>query len=395
LITATAAFINIPKIKKFTPENAYSAMVGLHRALETYLKDRDYQPDVLSAMTGGILLVPDHSNIYIHNDLAGLADLWFGMGIPVRMGVVHGEIEVIIDVDGNKNAVGELLNVAARLATQKDKPGCLLHQSYLDFTQGIIGNDSLVRQGKFVAISGKSHDVAKMRALQLNAASFPTATDSKRIQVGDVQINGPVNAVAIAYDLPQFSAGDRSELSKRVRSVADAFSTFRAEGFLNETLYFSPGGDGGIIVLQTKKREGYEAAERIAQLLQVESQGRHEQVQAVSRIGLHYGPVYLYNNAVQLVRPTGQVCFVADSLASDLAVSTIPREMVVFSEAFIDIAAEGSKEFFRLNYEEISQLQEGPAKGLRRFVKRANTSEATQEVPIGSLGKRQGSWEPQ
>jgi hypothetical protein len=396
-ITATTAFINIPHLKQWPPDTAYRAIVGLHRVLRKRLAAQIGQGlDILSALTGAIVVVPDGANLYLHRHLSSLGAGWCKMGIPVRVGVAHGEIEVLSDVDGWMNVIGDGVNVAARLASRRDRPGCVLHRSYLDSIKGVVDNGSFLKGSRSVSLSGKAHDQQKMRGLWIAPEVFETVRHLDEVLLPKYPARPPVNSVALGYDLPQFSGGDRSELSKRFRSVVDVFNTIRSEGQLgpSSSLHFSPGGDGGVIVLQAEKRSGYQLAERLAKLLQIESAGRDDRIHVRTRIGVHYGPVYLYTNAVGVLRPIGHVCFVADAIASDQTSVGSSSRSVVFSEAFLDIVTDGSREYFVREFEELPALSGGPAKNIKRFVRREIAAKP-EDALYKRLVQRRGSWEPE
>ena len=142
------------------------------------------------------------------------------------------------------------------------------------------------------------------------------------------------------------------------------------------------------------RRAGYHAAERILTRLDVESKGRSSQIQVLTRIGIHYGPIQLYKNAAGVLRPTGTVCFVADAIASDRSPREVNGSSVVFSEAFRDLVGEGNTDFFTEAFEELPPLQKGPAKGLRRFIRRRLLDREPKVALYKTVVKRPESWEP-
>ena len=231
--TATVVFVGIPGIKGWPSLLAYRGIAGLHHALRQTLRrhpSAKASVHVLSSLTGAILIIPDGTDFYAHRYLKALAVAWCAQGIPVRAGVVHGEIELLSDVDGLVNAVGEPINVAARIAVKGKKPGCVLEDGYLDFAGAV----SDFGKGKRVSLKGKSHDRGRIRGVQLKAQDFLSlAKVIQRRLPAFAERPEPVNGVALGYDLPKFSAGDRAELSKRFRAVADAFSSLKAEGKLS------------------------------------------------------------------------------------------------------------------------------------------------------------------
>src|ERR1700733_5004843 len=113
VVTATAVFANIRRLKEWDADTAYRALVGLHQAIRTYFgREIGNRLSVLSSLTGAIIIVPDASNLFIHQHLQRLGVLWSELGIPVAAGVARGELEVLADVDGVLNAIGQPLNIA-------------------------------------------------------------------------------------------------------------------------------------------------------------------------------------------------------------------------------------------------------------------------------------------
>jgi class 3 adenylate cyclase len=397
VITATIAFINIPRLKLLPHTTAYRAVLGLHRALRQCLgPEMGTRLDVLSALTGAIVVVPDSSSLYIHERLTQLGRGWVAKGIPVRVGVAHGEIEILSDVDHMMNAIGEPLNIAARLATLKAGSGCILHRSYLDSMGSAIDNASFLVGSRKVELAGKVHDTQVMAGRRIDAPAFPRMESIDDDLLPKIRrAPSTINGVALGYDLPQFSAGDRSALSKRFRSITDVFDTLRSEQRLDSSspIYFSPGGDGGVLLVKATKQEGFMLAERLTRLLNLESADRDKKIQVVTRIGVHYGAVTLYENASRVLRPTGPVCFIADAVASDQKPGDAAFRGVVITEAFVDAAGDGSRELFACDFEELPSLPKGPAKGIRRFVRRGERN-LSKDPLFARLTSGPGSWEP-
>ena len=133
--------------------------------------------------------------------------------------------------------------------------------------------------------------------------------------------------------------------------------------------YFSPGGDGGILVLtQISQADAYAVANDLAKLLSIESDHHTSMTKVQSRIGLHYGQVALYENAEGLLRPTGLDLFVADEIAGD----DVARQGtgVVFTEPLKESIGEGSIKDFDREFEELPALHHGPAAHIKRFRRR-------------------------
>lgn len=393
ILTATVVFVNIPDLRNWSSETAYAAMVGLHNAIASHFGRRiNTKVQVFSTLTGAIIVMPDASNLYAHDHLTDLGRRWVSFGIPVRVGVVHGEVEVLRDVDDLLNIVGSPVNTAARIAVLRDESAGILHKTYIAFSQSCTNITAFLQGSRAVTLRGKSHDREPIRGVQLVRRIFPTIA---KVRIDRLpRLASPtksVNGVAIGYDLPRFSAGDHSEISKRFRGIRAVFDALKAEGQVGSSsrLLFAPGGDGGILVLPTAKRSGFQSAERLARLLQIESTDRRTETTVLSRIGLHYGAVNLYRNAAGVLRPTGRTCLIADSIASDRPADG----RIVLSEVFRDIAGEGNREIFEQEYEELPPLRKGPAADIQRYTRRS-MNKSGDDPWLKKLLALRASWEP-
>jgi hypothetical protein len=193
-----------------------------------------------------------------------------------------------------------------------------------------------------------------------------------------------LNPYIIAYDLPSFSAGDMTELSKRFRSVRDVIRDVKQNEAFPHTFYFSPGGDGGILVLQGEVQKTpriyVETAFRLIKALEIESDYKDSRIAVKSRVGIHYGDIYLYESADGQARPTGLNCFIADAIASD----KLAREkggIVITEQIKGIIEAQYGMDRFNQEYEE---LQPVPHQNVKRYVKKIENSQDSPD-PINTM----------
>ena len=371
VLTATVAFLHIHTLKEQDANTVLRSMKAMHAVLAKLTTTQPIR--VLSALTGAILVLPDRAGVAttpIHRLLARVGTDLSLSGLPVRVGVTRGELEALIDVDDQINLIGQPMNLAARLATARENDGCLYHASYADFASAYVarGNDPLAPgKGVQAAATGKPHDATILcwtapafRALSIfDISKLPQLTGRQKNESG----------VILAYDLPRFSAGDRAQLRSRFRGVVDALKRIRKkEGLGKSAFIFSPGGDGGLMLLRLEKELGYEIATQLVRLLRIETDNKSASAGVESRVGLHYGSVSVYRTAKSLQRPTGPACFIADALAND---STAGKSGVIISGELVDIVSGGSMADFNRNYIGLARLPDGPAKGIARYAKRS------------------------
>jgi hypothetical protein len=397
-ISASVVFFFIPQLKEQEPNISYCALISLHKILkEQLLLERSSKLKVLSSISGAIVIIPDLSNIYIHQHLLIILDDCKNQGIPIRLGITHGHLEVLEDVDTLLGFVGKPMNIAARLSTSDKNKGILYHSKYIDFVQALPSlkiNDPLhPRFCNEVEIKGKPHDpVFNCRECDDNLAL--SQFDRDFLPESNKYSISTINGIAIAYDLPKYSQGDRSELSKRFRSVIDSIrqiitrSIFSGE---NNQFFFSPGGDGGIIILPIKQgislEEYIEIAFKLIETLEVESDSRNSNIDVKSRVGIHYGAVNLYNDAESILRPTGLTCFIADEIASDAIAKQ--KSGIVITEAIKDSLYRGNLKRFHKEYEPLPCLVKGAAKKVQRYAKKldiqSQTNSKSKEQTINNI----------
>ena len=397
-IAGTVVFCNIRQLKEAEATPAFRLIASLHGTLRDWrasLLDRDrVRVRVLSSLTGAIIIVPDDARLYVHHALPALAAAISGLGIPAVYGVATGDLDYLEDADDTLNFVGPAINIAARLAFSDSNPGVLYHQTYVDLARGVAEtthqeslNPCNARQ---YLVEGKSHDRGPFQSRGFAAETWggALAADLGRLP-GLTDAVEHLNGVVMAYDLPRFSAGDRAQLGKRFDAVAKAFHYSRRGENGRRQWLLSPGGDGGVVVMQGPKDAGYELAKRFLRRLKIEDMGKLASIFVDCRIGVHYGSVAIYPNAEGVSRPTGPVCFEADALASDAAA----REAggIVFSQAIAETVSGGSEESLERDWRELVPL-EIRGRRLARYVEQKEHSAF--EDPLNKiLGGSSSEWE--
>ena len=372
-VSGSVAFLRIPGFGDHDATTTLRTMQALHGALADL---RELVPArVFSALTGAIVVLLDRdSEAPLHTHLGLLSSLVSARGVPIRAGVTHGELEALVDADGLTNLIGPMVNIAARLAYAAENTGCLYNQSYVDSVRGYAAEaDTLApHHGERIEATGKAHD-AKLAAWNCPAFVAAPKLDESKLRPPPVELPH-ARGVILAYDLPRFSSGDRAELSTRFRSVIDALRQLKAEQNLgdDDLLVFSPGGDGGVLLLPMEKGPGYRTATDLVERLRIESDNKRDGTGVLSRVGLHYGQVSLYVNAEGVFRPTGPEILLADAIASGVEAGS----GVVFSGQFRDVVTAGNSRMFEASYEELPALETGSAAGVSRFTRRQVASVA-------------------
>jgi class 3 adenylate cyclase len=349
-----------------------SALRSLNEAL------RRVQPGafVLSTIVGAMVIVPDTER-WSPDDLFRALDQT-SVGFALRVGVTHGTVEVVHDIDDKPNVIGPPINIAARLATSSSNPGILVDESYADFVDDILAASHWLHRSVRapLSITGKPQDplfTCFPGPYQFEAKSLPPERDAPL---------APRPAVLIAYDLPKFSAGDRAQLVKRFKGLANVFQKLRQSSTMQVgAALLSPGGDGGVLVLEAVGlTDAASIAARLQSLTEIESLGRDEAIAVDIRIGVHYGQVMHYVNARGIERPTGLALFAADEIAGDKAARSLHG--IVLTRLVASHTAGGSDERLASEFKRLPKLASGPASGVDRFVKvdprRARAVEAAQ-----------------
>ncbi len=389
-LLASVVFFFIPQLAELAekePEISYNALALLHEILKDNLSSQEVQLKLLSSLRGAIVISPDTSGIYIHQKFPIILENCKTQGIPVRLGISHGTLEVLEDADGLFSFVGIPMNVAARLSTSDKNKGVLYDSTYTVHVQPLLiskNNDPLhPRFGREAKIKGKQHDPlfhcrepedSNLVLSKFNETILSELSNSSNL----INFNG----IAIAYDLAKFSLGDRSELSKRFRSVIDAIKSIKTRQIFSEEthFYFSPGGDGGLLVLQTKPGialgEYIGIAFELIEKLKVESDNKDSNIDVKSRVGIHYGSISLYTNAEGVQRPTGLTCFIADEIASDALAKQ--KGGIVVTNSIKGSLFGGSEQRFQSEYELLEPLHKGT---IQRYVKKLSIQPPPTESP--------------
>jgi hypothetical protein len=180
-----------------------------------------------------------------------------------------------------------------------------------------------------------------------------------------------MNAVLIAYDLPDFSDGDLRTLASRFRAVVQEVQRLREEHVLPDGagISFSPGGDGGVLSLtQVPLGRAFGLATDLAGLLEAAGTTQAADAPVRARIGVHYGQVLPYENAEGVARPTGLALFDADGLAGDAEARSY--DAIVVSGALIESASDGARKLEASRFQEIAPLVTPHEATIRRFVPR-------------------------
>jgi hypothetical protein len=110
----------------------------------------------------------------------------------------------------------------------------------------------------------------------------------------------------------------------------------------------SPGGDGGVLVLDGMNlSDAATVAGRLQSLTEIASLDHAEAITVATRIGVHYGHVANYTNARGIQRPTGLSVFIADEIAGDEYARSCKG--IIVTRLVADTLAGGSNQ--RLNSE--------------------------------------------
>jgi WD40 repeat protein len=365
---ASAVFLSIAVLPSMAGPDIQAAMSALHRILRAALTPLAL-PDIriLSSLTGAIVLVPDALNRNLHD----LLPAWLGAidaaGLPIRAGVSRGLVELIADADGTVNAIGRPINVAARLAASATNPGVLYDEPYATHVQASLPRKHFLHP----AHPSRQHPVTvKGKRTELfTCFADPTAPSPAPGPIATDATPPFVNAVLLAYDLPDFSDGDLRTLASRFRAVVQEVQRLREEHGLpaGVGVSFSPGGDGGVLALtQVAPGRAFVLATELASLLEAAGTTQSADAPVRARIGVHYGQVLPYENAEGVTRPTGIALFDADGLAGDDEARRY--DAIVVSGALIESAAKGTGEAGR--FEEIGPFTTAQGTTIRRYVPR-------------------------
>jgi MinD-like ATPase involved in chromosome partitioning or flagellar assembly len=366
-LTASAAFLSIAGLKSMDGPDVHAALSALHRVLRTSIAPLAL-PDirVLSSLTGAIVLVPDALNRNLHDLLPTWLAAIDAAGLSMRAGVARGVVEMIADADGTVNAIGRCINVAARLAMSERNPGVLYEEAYAAHVQSMLLRTHFLHPKKRVPVQVKGK-----RTEVFTCFADPDIIPRAASDIGSAGIPAFVNAVLIAYDLPDFSDGDLRTLASRFRAVVQEVQRLREEHLLPEGagVSFSPGGDGGVLSLtQVPLGRAFGLATDLASLLEAAGTTQSAGAPVRARIGVHYGQVLPYENAEGVSRPTGLALFDADGLAGDAEARR--HDAVVVSGALIESASDGARKLEASRFQEIAPMVTPHETTIRRFVAR-------------------------
>ncbi len=373
-LKGTAIFISIVDLFSMDGPLVFAAMSALHRTLRAALDQeagmRGVQ--VLSCLTGALLIVPDDARTEVTELLANLAPGMAAASVAVRVGVAHGDIAFLEDADGSVNGIGVCINTAARLANAKENPGLLVDESYARHIVGVLRDSHWLapRNAHSLDIVGKRNE--PFRCFAAPSGSFAALPSSTLIPPEETPPF--VNLVLLAYDLPGFSSGDTREVTARFESLVGEVRRLKQNGTIpaGALVALSPGGDGAVLGLEALDPSVAPAiAEGLQRALRVESSQRSERTDVRARIALHYGPVFFYQSADASPRFTGPTLFRADELAADHD-ARLHSGSVVFSEAMIGPASLGSRGEAAIEFAEIGALAVPGGTPIRRFVRRTS-----------------------
>lgn len=365
--SATVAMITIPNVTTLGDgQLIHAAISELHRSLAELRETYD-EIQIFSTISGAIIIILDSSQ-YDQIAIIEKAKLAAqNKGIPTRIGVSHGDVSALIDVDESVTWIGRPVNWAARLTYSAENRGYLFHEFFLRHVEVKLGGGHYLhpsKRGEALQVKGKRDEVFVCFPGQ-EPDSLNTILEEKLSQFAEPAQKWR-SMCLIAYDLPNFSAGDRQELTHRFKTVAEEFNNIRDSG---AELFLSPGGDGGVVGLLSTKEKVFSLAIELSENLLTESYLRTEAASVEARVGVHYGEVSLYVNAMGVERPIGIEIFRADNMIGD-SVARRHSGMIVGS-AFEDAISRGSSRRFEELFVEIEPITNADGEPVvRRFIKR-------------------------
>ncbi|MBI4854286.1 MAG: hypothetical protein HY819_21005 [Acidobacteria bacterium] len=359
ITTATIAFISINGLKNIGGIESVELLAKLHSIIKSQINSQEYKGvEVLSSLLGAIIIFADSLQHDSINLLALLNKEMYSAGIGIKIGMSHGDLQELIDIDGEANFIGVAINHSARLATSKKNPGLLVHDVLANHLQSTLKASHWLSAKNpnrlAIEVEGKRNE--KFTCYYPQNDIWPSLSTVSYKYDDNFQPTTK-NAAIIAYDLPNFSDGDLNQLSQRFRAITDVFLGLAAQTKLPlEYFYFSPGGDGGVMVFtDLDKKSIYDLAKNFAERLLIESQNKDSLISVECRIGLHYGTILLYKNAADRNRPTGDDIFIADSIASDEEAKKAGK--LIFTEPFKNAVSGGDNSYFQSNFISLLPLE--------------------------------------
>ena len=306
--------------------------------------------EVLTTTRGALLVIP-HARIdatLLERVKQLLAQL-YGSSMPVRIGITSGTVYRIAEPDGSQNFIGSPINAAARLVAAEHEAPCLVEEGAVKFLLGWGANHS-GEFGPAEVVTGKRGETFNARQLLWDAG----VSSKVSIDVGIVRdAQRTAAAVLVAFDLPEFSAGDPWQMVRRLRATKNAFQQIAHKLKVGELVYL-PGGDGGVAVLHVSGSDGVRIAEEFQKLLLLESQDVTKPLDVRSRISIHYGPVQIFTNGGGIERPCGVNILIAEQLIGD-AEGRSAR--YVISNELRESVASGSSTAFALLYRDLLPIK--------------------------------------
>lgn len=332
-----------------------SALTALHAGL------KDVNAYILGTLTGVIVVIRDDADISADDVLAVLD----GLPRPFEMslGVAHGHVDALKDVDGRQNLIGPEINIAARLAFARENPGCLVHDSYARSVEGTLAASHWLHPAKRkrVEVRGKQHDPAFI--CYESPFAYPKTADAAAAPALPSMFS-----VMISYDLPDFSKGDRAQLRKRFEASTKIFRKMLSSH--TGITHLAPGGDGGILVFPgLNPAQGARFCHQLDEHSQIENRDRGDSVRVTMRMGVHYGRIMTFNDRYGILRPTGRELFVSDLVAGD----EIARKQsgVIMTQAIARALAGGSQEQLAQRFDKLAAAEVGSIlDGVERFIYR-------------------------
>ncbi len=343
-------------------------------ALNAALRGVDASAFVLSTIAGVIIVIPDAARWTLEETFASLDRA--KTGFSLRVGVTHGNVDVVTDIDGEENLVGTPINIAARVATSSENTGTLIHESYAKYVDPTLPLSHWLHRSvrQPIPVTGKPQDPV----FECFVGPYTFGKRSLESQ----GVHRFRSAVIVAYDLPKFSAGDRAQLRKRFTRLASVFKKlWQLSPMPSETALLSPGGDGGVIVLPgLPLAEAASIASRLRGLTEIESIDSSDTTAVATRIGVHYGQITDYVNARGVVRPTGLDIFLADGIAGDAHARG--KDDIIITRLVADSWVAGSNARLASEFEQLPPMASGPAAGVERFVRLSGAPSIPEPGPV-------------
>lgn len=359
---ASVVFVELQGIRSNALAPYAAEALAALQQLSREAKGSNRNLSVHSTLSGALAVVQDGNG-----DVRGFVDSIMSAtsdkGLSIRVAVTHGDVERVTDIDKTVNYISPIINRAARIAVAPENPGVLLDDTYwrhaVDHLRDVPLGDPLEIHGKRSEIfCCKSYPGTPLQIM--TPARFPQLTYADAI-----------DAIFLAYDLPRFSDGDRWMLIRRSAEMAD--QVWRSLTADIQQFYYSPGGDGGVIVIPAGERAGlltketaYQRAVAFHEGLVKQGRALLEDASVRCRVGVHYGQVRLYGVGGR-PRPTGAHLFAADMLANDEVARQV--DGVVVSEAILEALEGGCKADQDTKFRELDGV-ETPVGRIRRFIRR-------------------------